>query len=119
MIIGEWKTTTIPKYVADPPEPGTLSGEVNLGRHYETLLMVIPAIDSAQVNVLGAEKTAGTFQNLTLTDDAGTNIKIISTAGTGAFTWVIPIGGIEFIKVQTSAAQTTAARNFRVCGTRR
>jgi hypothetical protein len=119
VIHGEWKTATIPKYVADPPEPGTLSAEVDLGRPYETLLMVIPTIDSAQINVLGAEKTGGTFQNICLTDDAGNNIKILSSLTTGGWTWDIPIGGIQFIKVQTSAAQTTAAVDFRVCGTRR
>jgi hypothetical protein len=121
VIIGSWKTATIPKYVADPPEPGTLSAEVDLGRAYETLLVVIPTIDSAVVNILGAEKTAGTFQNVCVTDQAdGSNSKVITTpAGTGAFTWVVPIGGVQYIKVQTSNAQTTAARNFRVCGVRR
>ena len=66
-----------------------------------------------------AEKTGGTFQNICLTDDAANNIKILSSATTGLWTWAVPIGGAQFIKVQTSAAQTTAARNFRVCGVRR
>ncbi len=121
MTNGEWKTATIPKYVASPLEPGTLSAEVDLGRAYETLLVVIPTIDSAQVNILSAEKTGGTFQNVCVTKLAdGSNKKVITTpAGTGAFTWIVPIGGAEFIKVQTSAAQTSAARAFRVCGVRR
>lgn len=120
MIIGEWKTATIPQYVASPLEPGTLSAEVDLGRAYETLLTVIPTLDSAVVNILAAEKTAGTFQNVCVTDQAdGSNSKVITTpAGTGAFTWVVPIGGVQFIKVQTDAAQTSAARAFRVCGVR-
>jgi hypothetical protein len=113
MIIGEWKTATIAK-------DGTLSAEVDLGRSYETLLVVIPEIDSAVVNILGAEKTSGTFQNICVTDQAdGSNSKVITTpAGTGEFTWVVPIGGVQFIKVQTDAAQTTAERDFRVCGVR-
>jgi len=112
MIIGEWKTATI-------ASGGTLSAEVDLGRPYETLLVVVPTIDAAQINFLVAEKTGGTFQNLHVTDPAdGGDNKVISASGTGSFTWVVPLGGLQFIKVQASAAQTGGARSFRVCGAR-
>ena len=111
MIIGDWKTATIALN-------GTLSGEVDLGRPYDTLLIVIPTIDSAQVNVQVAEKTVGTFQDVHVTEGDGTSAVVKSDIGTGGITWVIPLGGFQFIKVQTSAAQTGGARVFRVCGCR-
>ena len=111
MIIGDWKTATIALN-------GTLSGEVDLGRPYDTLLIAIPTIDSAQVNVQVAEKTVGTFQDVHVTEGDGTSAVVKSDIGTGGITWVIPLGGFQFIKVQTSAAQTGGARAFRVCGCR-
>ena len=111
MICGEWKTATIALN-------GTLSAEVNLGRPYDTLLMAIPIIDSAQVNILAAEKTDGTFQDLHITEGDGSSAVQKSDLGTGGITWVLPIGGFQYIKVKTSAAQTGGARTFLVCGCR-
>lgn len=112
MLQGEWKTATIAK-------DGTTSGEVDLGRAYQRLMVVVPTIDSATISILVAEKAGGTFQNLylaSLTD--GDDDQPITTAGTGGFTWSVPIGGFQFIKIKAGAAQTTAARTFRVCGVR-
>ncbi|MBM3120434.1 MAG: hypothetical protein FJ006_12990 [Chloroflexi bacterium] len=112
MIQGEWKDAVIEK-------DGTVSAEVDLGRAYDTLIVIIPTIDEASVNVQVAEKTGGTFQDLYLTSlTDGDDDKPITTAGTGGATWTVPIGGFQFIKIKTSAAQTTAAVTFRVCGVR-
>ena len=111
MIIGQWLTATI-------AINGTLSDEVDLGRPYDTLLVVIPAIDSAQVNVKVAEKKGGTFQDVHITESDGSSAVVKSDLGTGGITWVIPLGGFQFIKLQTSAAQAGDARSFRVCGCR-
>jgi len=112
MILGEWKTATI-------ASGGVLSAEVNLGRPYETLLIVIPTIDSAQITIPVAEKSGGTFQEVYVTNPAdGGDKKVISALGTGGTTWVAPIGGFQFIEVKASAAQTGGARAFRVCGVR-
>jgi len=111
MIVGEWKTATIALN-------GTLSAEVDLGRPYETLLMVIPTIDSAQVSIQVAEKTGGTFQDAHITEGDGSSAVLKSDLGTGAITWVLPIGGFQYIKVKTSAGQTGGARSFRICGCR-
>lgn len=112
MIPGEWKTATIAKN-------GTLSAEVDLGRPYQRLMVVIPTIDEASVNVKVAEKSGGTFQDLYLTSlTDGDDDKVITTASVGGTTWVAPLGGFQFIKIQVSAAQTTAAVEFRVCGVR-
>jgi len=112
MIHGEWKDATIAK-------DGTTSSEVDLGRQYETVLVVIPTIDTAQVTIQVAEKSGGTFQEVYVSDPAdGGDNKLISASGTGGTTWVVPIGGFQYIKVKASAAQSTAARTFRVCGVR-
>lgn len=112
MIHGQWLDAII-------ADEGTVSAEVDLGRQYETMLVIIPTIDTAQVTFQVAEKTGGTFQALHITDTvAGDNNEVKSASGTGAFTWVVPIGGFQFIKVKSSATQSTAAVTFRVCGIR-
>ena len=113
MIIGSWKNATI-----TISSDNDLTPEVDLGRPYETMLIVVPTIDSAQITIMVAEKSGGTFQELYVTDPAdGGDNKVISALGTGGFTWVVPIGGFQYIKIKTSAAQT-ADRTFRVCGVR-
>jgi hypothetical protein len=104
MIVGEWKNALIDVLVDND-----LTAEVDLGRPYEVLLVVIPTIDSANVSFQVSEKSGGTYQDL------GQN-QIIA-AGTGAFTTAIKLGGFQYIKIKTSAAQT-ADRTFRVCGVR-
>ena len=106
--IGEWKDAVIANGAA-------LSGEVNLGMPYDTLLIAIPAITASQVSIQVAEATEGTFQPLHITEGDGTSAPVLSDAGTGVFTWNIPLGGFQFIKVATSVNQG-AARTFRVCG---
>jgi len=113
MIVGSWVDAIITIAVNN-----VLTPEVDLGRPWDTLLIAVPAIDSSQVTIQVAEKTGGTFQTLYVTDPAdGGDNKVISALGTGGLTWVIPLGGFQFIKVATSAAQT-ANRTFRVCGVR-
>jgi len=119
MIHGEWKSAIVPKYVADPLEEGVLSPEVDLGRAYDTVQVIIPTIDEASVSIMVAEKTGGTFQDLYLTSlTNGGDDQAITTASEGGTTWTVPIGGFQFIKIKTSAAQTTQARTFRVMGVR-
>lgn len=112
MITGEWKDATIAK-------DGTASAEVDLGRPYDTLMVIAPTIDAAQVSIQVAEKTGGTFQDLYITSlsDADDD-QAITTSGVGGVTWTFPIGGFRYIKIKASAAQTTAAVTFRVRGRR-
>lgn len=113
MLQGEWKDCTITIATST-----TLSAEVDLGRAYDTLLIVIPTITSAAISVKVAEKSGGTFQDLYITStNDGDDDQPITTAGTGGITWVVPIGGFEFIKLLSSQAQA-ANRTFRVCGIR-
>ena len=112
MIQGTWMDAVITIATSD-----VLSAEVDLKRAYETLLIVIPTITSAQVSVQVAEKTGGTYQDVYVTEGDGSSAQLKSDLGTGAITWVTPIGGFQYIKIKTSAAQA-ANRTFRVCGTR-
>jgi hypothetical protein len=113
MLIGSFKDCTI-------ADEGTVSGAVDLGRPYETLLIVVPAIDSATLAVQGSETLGGTYTNLYVTNPAdGSNKQVKSGATTGGLTWVAPIGGFQFIKLVAGSAQTTAAVIFRICGVRR
>jgi hypothetical protein len=112
MLEGEWKTATI-------AQSGTTSGEVNLGRVYEKMVAIIPAVDTAQISFTVAQATGGTFQNLHITDPAdGGDNRVISASRATAFTWVVPIGGVQFIKVVASASQTSAARTIYLMGVR-
>lgn len=113
MIHSEWKDAVINIAVDDD-----LSAEVNLGRAYDTLLVVIPTITSSTVAVHVAEKSGGTYYPLYLTSTAdGDDDPVVASASTGGITWVVPLGGFQFIKIATGSAQL-ANRTFRVCGVR-
>lgn len=112
MITGSWVTGTI-------ADEGTLSGEIDLGRSYEKVIIEIPTIDTAQITIRGAEISGGTYYDLHVTDPAdGGNNKLISASGTGGITWVAPIGGFRYLKLFSSATQSTAAVTFNLCGVR-
>jgi len=120
MIHGEWKTALIDIDV-DPD----LSAEVDLGRPYEKLLIVCPALAvSATVSIQVAEKTGGTFQDLhyfgRTKDDTIATVKWATTAFTTSnFSTVCEcLGGFQFIKIALSAEQTGTDKTFRVCGVR-
>ena len=103
-VYGAWKAATI-------ADTDTSSDEVDLGRDYKWVQIIIPTIKSANISFTVAEKTGGTFQAL------GSGSQVI-TASTGAFTTVATIGGFQFIKVVSSVAQD-AERLIRVRGSRR
>ena len=114
MVHGSWKTVTI------AAAPTTTSSEVDLGRQYETIIIVCPALTtSATVAIQGAMVTGGTPQNIHIINpSAGTNLQVITAAFTTEnFILIAPIGGIQFIKLVLSAAQA-AAKTFYACGVR-
>lgn len=114
MIKGEWKDCTITIATS-----ATLSAAVDLGRPYDTLLVIMPAtITAASISVRVAESLAGTYQNLYITSMAdGDDDQPITTSGTGGITWIVPLGGFQYIKLLSSQNQG-ANRTFRVCGVR-
>jgi len=113
MIHGAWVTGTI------ATGGGTLSGIIDLGRPYDTVIIEIPTIDTASITIRGAEAAGSSFYDLYITDPAdGGNNKLISASGTGGITWVAPIGGFQYLKLFASGAQTTGTRTFYLCGVR-
>jgi hypothetical protein len=104
-IYGEWKNAVITIATST-----TVSAAVDLGRDYDYLQINIPTIDSANVGFQVCETTGGTYKTL------GSGNAIVA-AGTGGFTTTVNLGGYQFIKVTTSAAQT-ANRTFVVRGSR-
>ena len=104
-VYGEWKDCVITITTST-----TVSAEVDLGRDYDYMQIKIPTLTSANISFTVAEKTGGTFVTL------GSGNAVI-TAGTGAFTTTVNLGGYQFIKVIASAAQG-ANRTFRVRGSR-
>lgn len=99
-VYGSWKAATVAINTAT-------SSEVDLGRSYDYLEIQIPAVDSGTVSIQVAEKTGGTFY--TLGDGVTTE------TGTHNYADCFFLGGYQFIKVITSATQTTE-RLIRVRG---
>jgi len=120
MIHGQWLNGLIDIDVDDD-----CTAEINLGRPYEKLLIICPALAvSATVSIKVAEKTGGTFYDLhywgRTKDDTIATQKWQTTAyTTGIFATVCEcLGGYQYIKIALSASQTGSDVTFRVCGVR-
>jgi len=101
-VYGDWLTVTV-------AQNGTKSSEVNLGKDYDYLEIQIPALDTCSMNLEVSMTSGGTFQNLSGVTEA---------VATGAYDDVWYLGGWQFIKLECSAAQTSAKRTFYVRGMR-
>lgn len=99
----EEKTCTI-------AQNGTVSTAVDLGAVCDRLQIEIPTLDSANLTFQVAMED-GVYQAL------GPGLLVVA-AGTGGYTYTIDLGGFRWVKIITSAAQTTALRTFRVKGYR-
>lgn len=106
-IFGAWQTATI-------ASSGTVSGAVNLGRDYEYVNIVLPALDSTTIGlqVGTAVHGDGTVDYQTL--GVGSNV---TGTTTGSCTTTLELGGFQYIKVTSSATQT-ATRTIYVRGYR-
>ena len=89
---------------------GTSTGEINLGRDYDFIEVRIPTLVSGTLKLQTSNATGGTFQDL------GASVTIGATTGAYNDTW--NLGGWQFIKIVSSATQTTTARVFYVRGMR-
>lgn len=102
-IYGEWATGTI-------AINGTSTDEINLGRDYEYIQIRIPTLVSGTLKLQASNESGGTFQDL--------GYSTTTQATTGAYNDVWKVGGWQFIKIVSSATQTTTARVFYVRGMR-
>jgi len=98
---GAWKDITIAK-------DGTISETLDIGGSFAYLQVVVPTIDSAQLELQASVELDGTYQ------DVGQDA--LTVAGTGGFSDTWHLGGWRYIKVKASAAQTTSGRTFKVRG---
>ena len=101
-IFGQWKDCVI-------GNSGKTSTEVDLGRPYENIQIIIPAITTGTLNLTVAELTGGTFVTLGISD--------MVASGTGGYADTFELGGYQFIKIVAGATQG-AERTFRVRGYR-
>ena len=108
--IGTWKSFEI-----DISTSTTISDECDLGAPYEYMLLEVPTLTSGILSVQVLRASAGTARNLYNTDADGSNAQLLADSGTGAFMWIVPIHGAQFIKVTAGAAQA-ADRTFWVRG---
>ena len=108
--LSDWVTCLI-----DVSADNQTSTEADLGGYFDSLVIEIPTITSAQINVKVSRTSGGTFYDLYSTDADGTSAKIISDAGTGGLTWIVPLGGFRYIKLYSSASQG-ADRTFYLRG---
>ena len=86
-----------------------LTAAANLGRPFETLLVYIPTLTSSDLTVYVSETLAGTYTAL--------GSSVVVAAGTGGYVDIWDIGGFQYLKIGTSAAQA-ANRTFVVRGVR-
>ena len=86
-----------------------LSAEVDLGKPYETLVVYIPTLTSANLVCYASRTAGGTYSAL--------GSGVVVAAGTGNYCDVWEIGGQQHIKIGTSAVQE-ANRTFYVMGVR-
>ena len=102
-LLGEWKTVAIVK-----DDAGKTSGAVDLGEHFAFLQVVIPTIDSAQLELQVAGSLDSTYRDLG--QDA------LTVAGVGGYSDTWNLGGWRYVKIKASATQTTVTVIFQVRG---
>jgi len=111
--IGKWTSFEI-----DISDSTTISDECDLGAPYEYMLLEVPTIDTGTLSVQALRASAGTARNLYDTDKDGSNAQLLADSGEGAFMWIVPIHGAQFIKVTAGGAQSTD-RTFYARGVNR
>ena len=99
---GGWRTATIANGAAT-------SDEVDLGRDFEFLDIILPTLTSCTIKIQVAKVGSGTYQDLGSSITTGTT--------TGAYSTTFKLGGWQNIKVVSSVNQG-AAKSIEVRGWR-
>jgi hypothetical protein len=111
--IGKWVSFEI-----DISDSTTISDECDLGAPYEYMLLEVPTLTTGTLSVQILRASAGTARNAYSTDADGSNAQLLADSSSGAFIWIVPIHGAQYIKVTAGAAQA-ADRTFWVRGVNR
>jgi len=112
--IGNWLTVTI-----DISVDADNSAAVNLGGCFKELMILAPASALTLCKISPeVSKDGSTFYPVYVTDPASGNDKKIlaATDRTGDYTWIVPIGGAEWIKIACDTTQTTGDKTLYVRG---
>ena len=100
MIHGQWASCTI-------TATGKTSTECNLGRVYETVVVLLPTLASGTIAVQGDKETGGTPANIYTYNPAdGAVDQMITAATTGGYFIILPIGGFQYLTFVSSVDQT-------------
>ena len=86
---------------------GAASSIVDLGGHYRYMLVTIPLIDTATLKLQVSLTQGGTYADLSTATTA---------SGAGSFNTAFNIYGWRYIKIVSSATQSTGACVFNVQG---
>lgn len=101
MIYGQWKSAVITIATDDDLTP-----EVDLGKDFSYVLVLIPTITSSTVTIHVAKGSGGTFFPVYAFDaDATGDFAHATTAATTLHAVVFFIGGAQYIKIATGSAQ--------------
>lgn len=93
---GSWKDVTITS--------GNLSAILDLGRTYDLLEIIMPALTSCDLNLHVSNKLAGTYKALS---------SVVVTVGTANYTEIFKCG-FQYIRINSSVSQTS--KTFTVRG---
>lgn len=106
-------------YTASMASGSTLTGEVDLGQAFDTILLGIPTMASGcNVLVQVASTSGGTYRNLYhgAVVDSTTPVKLdIDSSVTQAFVPISPACS-QFVKIELSTAMTATSAQFDVVG---
>ena len=100
MVEGEWVSCTI-------ADQQTVSGECDLGRVYETVIVQLRSLTSGTISVQGGKYKGDTAKNIYTYNPADGHVdQMITAATTGDYFCVFPIGGFQYITFVSGATQS-------------
>ena len=101
-VYGLWKPATI-------SAGASITSEIDLGRSYDSLMLIIPPMDECKMYIQVSEQTGGPFYDLG--KDTTTDLETFDRAAA----WTL--GGFQYIKVAATESQA-AGRLIRIRGMR-
>ena len=101
-IYGSWKAATI-------SEGTSITSEINLGKSYDFLEVIIPPMDECKLYLRVSELTGGPWYDLG--KETTTDLETFDRAAS----WTL--GGFQYLKVVATASQT-GTRSIRIRGMR-
>lgn len=109
----------VTKFFSTMSSAGTTSAEVNLGRNWEKVYLVVPSLTSnSQIHIKASESAGGTFRRIC---HPAINSSTVSTPndfaiGSAATNRMVPIpNGFQYLKVETTATVDSGQTFTIIC----